>query len=103
MSKSKKKRMKKKAAAAKAAAAEGEHVVTEDEESTATESNTESEAVAVAPIVLPEVRSMDLLAVTEGNVGAKLADFGSGCWTYKQFTDDVQTRQYRCGRWTYSL
>lgn len=24
-----------------------------------------------------------------------LADFGNGCWTYKQFTDDIQTRQYR--------
>ena len=25
----------------------------------------------------------------------KLVDFGNACWTYKQFTDDVQTRQYR--------
>ncbi|KAG5472580.1 hypothetical protein LSCM1_03985 [Leishmania martiniquensis] len=25
-----------------------------------------------------------------------LADFGNSCWTYKQFTDEVQTRQYRC-------
>jgi serine/threonine-protein kinase SRPK3 len=24
-----------------------------------------------------------------------LADFGNGCWTYKQFTDEIQTRQYR--------
>ncbi|KAH9580108.1 Protein kinase domain [Trypanosoma melophagium] len=24
-----------------------------------------------------------------------LADFGNSCWTYRQFTDDVQTRQYR--------
>lgn len=24
-----------------------------------------------------------------------LADFGNGCWTYRQFTDEVQTRQYR--------
>lgn len=24
-----------------------------------------------------------------------LADFGNSCWTYKQFTDEVQTRQYR--------
>jgi serine/threonine-protein kinase SRPK3 len=25
----------------------------------------------------------------------KLVDFGNGCWTYKQFTSDIQTRQYR--------
>lgn len=30
----------------------------------------------------------------------KLVDFGNACWTYKHFTDDVQTRQYRCaGMW----
>ncbi|KAK9904075.1 hypothetical protein WJX75_003847 [Coccomyxa subellipsoidea] len=27
---------------------------------------------------------------------AKVVDFGNACWTYKQFTSDVQTRQYRC-------
>lgn len=27
---------------------------------------------------------------------AKVVDFGNACWTYKRFTDDVQTRQYRC-------
>ena len=26
----------------------------------------------------------------------KIVDFGNACWTYKQFTDDIQTRQYRC-------
>lgn len=26
----------------------------------------------------------------------KLVDFGNTCWTYKQFTSDIQTRQYRC-------
>ncbi|KAM7276454.1 hypothetical protein ACFE04_018320 [Oxalis oulophora] len=26
----------------------------------------------------------------------KLVDFGNACWTHKQFTDDIQTRQYRC-------
>lgn len=25
----------------------------------------------------------------------KVVDFGNACWTYKQFTTDVQTRQYR--------
>ncbi|GAB2300635.1 hypothetical protein Dimus_034670 [Dionaea muscipula] len=26
----------------------------------------------------------------------KLVDFGNACWTHKQFTNDIQTRQYRC-------
>ncbi|XP_058776443.1 uncharacterized protein LOC131650754 [Vicia villosa] len=26
----------------------------------------------------------------------KPMDFGNACWTYKQFTNDIQTRQYRC-------
>ncbi|CAN6441008.1 unnamed protein product [Victoria cruziana] len=26
----------------------------------------------------------------------KLVDFGNACWVYKQFTSDIQTRQYRC-------
>lgn len=35
----------------------------------------------------------------------KLADLGNACWTYKHFTDDIQTRQYRspevilCGKY----
>ncbi|XP_059300397.1 uncharacterized protein LOC132052740 isoform X1 [Lycium ferocissimum] len=30
------------------------------------------------------------------DVRCKLVDFGNACWTYKQFTSDIQTRQYRC-------
>ncbi|XP_022767198.1 SRSF protein kinase 1-like isoform X2 [Durio zibethinus] len=26
----------------------------------------------------------------------KLVDFGNACWTFKQFTNDIQTGQYRC-------
>uniref|UniRef100_A0A2C9KFC4 non-specific serine/threonine protein kinase n=1 Tax=Biomphalaria glabrata TaxID=6526 RepID=A0A2C9KFC4_BIOGL len=26
----------------------------------------------------------------------KIADLGNACWTYHQFTEDIQTRQYRC-------
>ncbi|KAJ0771728.1 putative protein kinase CMGC-SRPK family [Helianthus annuus] len=32
----------------------------------------------------------------EVDVKCKLVDFGNACWTYKQFTGDIQTRQYRC-------
>ena len=29
------------------------------------------------------------------NAPLKVVDLGNGCWTYKHFTDDIQTRQYR--------
>lgn len=29
-------------------------------------------------------------------IDCKIVDFGNACWTYKHFTDDIQTRQYRC-------
>lgn len=32
----------------------------------------------------------------------KIVDFGNGCWTSKHFTDDIQTRQYRCPEVTYN-
>ncbi|XP_038707030.1 SRSF protein kinase 3-like isoform X2 [Tripterygium wilfordii] len=35
-----------------------------------------------------------LLAAVDCN--CKLVDFGNACWTHKQFTSDIQTRQYRC-------
>lgn len=34
--------------------------------------------------------------VMEADLQCKLVDFGNACWTYKQFTSDIQTRQYRC-------
>lgn len=34
--------------------------------------------------------------LTGVDVKCKLVDFGNACWTYKQFTNDIQTRQYRC-------
>ena len=29
------------------------------------------------------------------NLDVKIVDVGNACWTYKQFTSDIQTRQYR--------
>ncbi|XP_057983604.1 uncharacterized protein LOC131168296 [Malania oleifera] len=40
------------------------------------------------------LRRQQLLASVE--LKCKLVDFGNACWTYKQFTNDIQTRQYRC-------
>ena len=34
--------------------------------------------------------------LASADVKCKLVDFGNACWTYKQFTNDIQTRQYRC-------
>ncbi|XP_022850658.1 SRSF protein kinase 1-like isoform X2 [Olea europaea var. sylvestris] len=34
--------------------------------------------------------------LAEVDLKCKLVDFGNACWTYKQFTTDIQTRQYRC-------
>ncbi|XVF46823.1 hypothetical protein PTKIN_Ptkin03bG0058900 [Pterospermum kingtungense] len=34
--------------------------------------------------------------LAEVDLNCKLVDFGNACWTYKQFTNDIQTRQYRC-------
>ncbi|KAJ6765748.1 SERINE KINASE-LIKE PROTEIN [Salix purpurea] len=36
----------------------------------------------------------NLLAAAD--LKCKLVDFGNACWTFKQFTSDIQTRQYRC-------
>ncbi|CAI0452689.1 unnamed protein product [Linum tenue] len=41
----------------------------------------------------PSVRKK-LLATADPK--CKLVDFGNACWTHKQFTSDIQTRQYRC-------
>ncbi|CAI5461485.1 unnamed protein product [Closterium sp. Yama58-4] len=36
----------------------------------------------------PDLTGLDL--------SCKIVDLGNACWTYKQFTSDIQTRQYRC-------
>lgn len=41
-------------------------------------------------------RSTRRKLLEEVDVKCKLVDFGNACWTYKQFTSDIQTRQYRC-------
>ncbi|CAG0915346.1 unnamed protein product [Notodromas monacha] len=34
--------------------------------------------------------------MTEKDLQVKIADLGNACWTFFQFTEDIQTRQYRC-------
>ncbi|CAN4119443.1 unnamed protein product [Withania somnifera] len=41
-------------------------------------------------------RSVRTKLLADVDLKCKLVDFGNACWTYKQFTSDIQTRQYRC-------
>ncbi|KAG6763129.1 SRSF protein kinase 2 isoform X1 [Populus alba x Populus x berolinensis] len=41
-------------------------------------------------------RSTRQKLLAAADLKCKLVDFGNACWTYKQFTSDIQTRQYRC-------
>ncbi|KAL1544092.1 non-specific serine/threonine protein kinase [Salvia divinorum] len=41
-------------------------------------------------------QSARLKHLAEVDLKCKLVDFGSACWMHKQFTSDIQTRQYRC-------
>ncbi|KAF9596707.1 hypothetical protein IFM89_012906 [Coptis chinensis] len=40
-------------------------------------------------------RSLRQKLLQSVDLKCKLVDFGSACWTYKQFTSEIQTRQYR--------
>ncbi|XP_020536265.1 serine/threonine-protein kinase SRPK isoform X2 [Jatropha curcas] len=42
------------------------------------------------------IRSTRQKLLAAVDLKCKLVDFGNACWTYKQFTSDIQTRQYRC-------
>ena len=44
-----------------------------------------------SPSPSPPSLSLDPLSLR-----VKLVDLGNACWTHKQFTSDIQTRQYRC-------
>jgi serine/threonine-protein kinase SRPK3 len=66
-----------------------------------------SEGSPVLP-TLPEVPSaaaLDAAAAMTERITVKIADLGNACWTDHHFTDDIQTRQYRCpevilgGKW----
>jgi serine/threonine-protein kinase SRPK3 len=39
---------------------------------------------------------VDELKQNLGKEFVKICDFGNGCWTNKQFSEEIQTRQYRC-------
>lgn len=122
LTKNQKKKMRKKAK--KAAQKEGPEVAEEDSEapeqdkcSNDVKSNVENgEGKPNSPASLDEsAKTSEIQDVPQGSqvsrrgsrstrkkllaavdLKCKLVDFGNACWTYKQFTNDIQTRQYRC-------
>ncbi|CAI5534462.1 unnamed protein product [Closterium sp. Naga37s-1] len=50
-------------------------------------------AEAAAEVAGRRKRPVDLTGM---DMSCKIVDLGNACWTYKQFTSDIQTRQYRC-------
>ncbi|KAL5081849.1 hypothetical protein RYX36_010270 [Vicia faba] len=122
LTKNQKKKMRKKAK--KAAQKEGPEVAEEDTEapeqddcSNDVKPNVENgEGKTNSPVSLDEsAKTSEIQDVPQGSqvsrrgsrstrkkllaavdLKCKLVDFGNACWTYKQFTNDIQTRQYRC-------
>ncbi|XP_063900939.1 SRSF protein kinase 1-like isoform X2 [Zophobas morio] len=65
------------------------------------EINTKESSVNETPSVASSVVSLEEELKSKENFTndctftVKLADLGNACWTYKHFTNDIQTRQYR--------
>ena len=55
-------------------------------------SDSESDQIKVK---LPRTKEELMAAFGNDGYKVKIIDFGNACWTHKQFTQDVQTRQYR--------
>ncbi|CAI5494943.1 unnamed protein product [Closterium sp. Naga37s-1] len=53
----------------------------------------QAEAETAAEVAGRRKRPVDLTGM---DMSCKIVDLGNACWTYKQFTSDIQTRQYRC-------
>ncbi len=62
------------------------------------ETETEHEESSPAEQLLPKSAQSCIPSreVKELDLRCKIVDLGNACWTYKQFTSDIQTRQYRC-------
>ena len=82
------------------------HVCSQSHKKRCSKSQEQMSAVAAAEVTVdrPEDRQNPAeqeavsLSLQERLMTAtgKIVDFGNGCWTHKHFTDDIQTRQYRC-------
>lgn len=54
--------------------------------------------VIVLTCIFPFIDELPAVDLSKqvGPINCKIADLGNACWTYKHFTEDIQTRQYRC-------
>ena len=52
----------------------------------------------IPPVIFFKVadKSGDKLCFLKEPIDVKIADLGNACWTYHHYTDQIQTRQYRC-------
>lgn len=55
----------------------------------------EGSPISPIPLEMRGSPSLDPAAMAE-RITVKIADLGNACWTDHHFTDDIQTRQYRC-------
>ncbi|CAL1373097.1 unnamed protein product [Linum trigynum] len=73
-----------------------------EKEASSTEANMGRETSAAKRAILEREgikmgsRSTRQNLLASADLRCKLVDFGNACWTHKQFTTDIQTRQYRC-------
>ncbi|KAJ7557241.1 hypothetical protein O6H91_05G118300 [Diphasiastrum complanatum] len=111
LSKNQKKKLKRKAKKAIAksivSTTEGEHL-TISESATALDTtdhmkleetdDTQDAKKAESPLgkEVRKSRSFQVRDLSGIDLRCKIVDLGNACWTYKQFTGDIQTRQYRC-------
>lgn len=51
--------------------------------------------VSKTPVEDPPKRKDPVKEICE-DIKVKIADLGNACWVYHHFTEDIQTRQYRC-------
>lgn len=61
----------------------------------AEEASSDSSRVASGAFKIPTTNEGLLEVFGNGAFRCKIADLGNACWTYKHFTEDVQTRHYR--------
>ena len=66
------------------------------EEGAEDEGGSESEATGDAPQEDCSLGDPSTWGPLKNPVSVKIADLGNACWVHRHFTEDIQTRQYRC-------
>lgn len=60
------------------------------------EEDSESEETGDVPQEVLTNSDPSVWGPLEYPVNVKIADLGNACWVHRHFTEDIQTRQYRC-------